>query len=50
MEKVKVQKGKTVKTIPAEYKKDYINAGWGEVKQPTGVGVGSSTKYGNNKD
>lgn len=49
MEKVKVQKGKTVKTIPAEYKKDYINAGWGEVKEPTkSVGVSSSTKYGNN--
>lgn len=49
MEKVKVQKGKTVKTIPAEYKKDYINAGWGEVKEPTRVGVSSSTKYGENK-
>ena len=50
MERVKVQKGKTVKEIPAEYKKDYINAGWGEVKQPTSVGVSSSkTNYGNNK-
>lgn len=49
MEKVKVQKGKTVKTIPAEYKKDYINAGWDEVKEPTkSVGVSSSTKYGEN--
>ena len=43
METIKVQKGKTIKTIPAEYKKDYINAGWGEVKQPTAkVGGGSS--------
>ena len=49
MEKVKVQKGKTVKLIPAEYKKDFINAGWGEVKEPTkSVGVSSSTNYGKN--
>ena len=31
MENAKVQKGKVIKTIPVEYKKDYINAGWGEV-------------------
>ncbi|MGN0960781.1 MAG: hypothetical protein ACI4PF_01115 [Christensenellales bacterium] len=51
MEMVKVQKGTTIKTIPSEYKKDYINAGWGEVKQPTNktVGVNSSNKYGNDK-
>jgi hypothetical protein len=49
MENVRVQKGKTIKTIPAEYKKDYINAGWGEVQEPTkSVGVSSSKIYGNN--
>lgn len=52
MEKVKVQKGTTIKTIPAEYKKDYINAGWGEVKEQTNSGVSSSTSKNNgyNKD
>lgn len=52
MEMVKVQKGTTIKTIPSEYKKDYINAGWGEVKKPTKkVGVSSSsTRYEYNKD
>lgn len=50
METVKVQKGNTVKTIPAEYKKDYINAGWGEVKKPIeNVGV-SSSKNGDYKN
>lgn len=50
MANVKVQKGKTIKTIPAEYKKDYINAGWGEVKEPAKTGVNSSNiKYENNK-
>ena len=29
--KVKVQKGRTIKEIPIDYKKDYINAGWREV-------------------
>lgn len=54
MEMVKVQKGTTIKEIPSEYKKDYINAGWGEVKKPTmnkSVGVTSlNTRYGNDKD
>lgn len=49
MENVRVQKGNTVKVIPAEYKKDYINAGWGEVKQPTTKGV-SSPRNEYNKD
>ena len=35
MKTVKVQKGSTIKTINEEYKKDYINAGWGEVKKAT---------------
>lgn len=48
---IKVQKGNTIKTIPAEYKGLYINAGWGEVKKPTNVGVSSSyNKNGESKD
>lgn len=49
MEKVKVQKGTQVKTIPAEYKKDYISAGWGEYKEPTSK-VGGYSSYENGKN
>ena len=47
MEKVKVQKGKTIKEIPVAYKKAYINAGWGEVKNnytTRAVGVDTNNK------
>lgn len=50
MAQVKVQKGSQIKTIPAEHKAHYVNAGWGEVKEPTNVGVSSSIKYGNDKN
>lgn len=51
MEKVKVQKGTTIKTISAVFKKDAINAGWKEVKEPAKkmTGVSSSVEYGKNK-
>lgn len=32
MEKVKVEKDGVIKSIPVDYKKDYIIAGWKEVK------------------
>lgn len=47
MEKIKVQKGKTIKEIPADFKKAYISAGWGELKnnnQPKVVGVDTNNK------
>ena len=33
IEEVKVQKGTIIKSIPKEYKDDYIIAGWTEVKE-----------------
>lgn len=41
MEMVKVQKKGTIKTIPVEFKKAYIGAGWSEVKDtnPKAIGV-----------
>lgn len=33
MANIKVYKGKTVKTIPADFKDAYITAGWKEYKQ-----------------
>ena len=48
--KIKVQKGRTIKEIPVDYKKDYINAGWREYTgttttfsgNPRTMGVGNS--------
>ena len=41
MEMVKVQKKGTIKTIPVEFKKAYIGAGWSEVTDtnPKTIGV-----------
>ncbi len=41
MEMVKVQKNGTIKTIPVEFKKAYLGAGWNEVKDtnPKTIGV-----------
>lgn len=51
MANIKIQKGSQIKTIPAEHKAFYINAGWGEVKEPTNVGASSSkSDYGYNKN
>ena len=51
MANIKVQKESQIKTIPAEHKSFYINAGWGEVKEPTNVGASSSkTNDGYNKN
>ena len=44
--KIKVQKGRTIKEIPVDYKKDYLNDGWREVVAISGnsktMGVGNS--------
>lgn len=49
--KIKVQKGRTIKEIPIDYKKDYINAGWREVNGSTTTFSGNSRTMGvgNNK-
>ena len=41
MEMVKVHKNGTTKTIPVDFKKAYINAGWSEIKDtnPKTIGV-----------
>lgn len=40
MEMVKVQKDRTIKTIPVDFKKAYINAGWKEVKDTNTKTIG----------
>lgn len=40
MEMVKVQKNRTIKTIPVDFKKAYINAGWTEVKETNSKTIG----------
>lgn len=49
MQKVKMQKGRIVKIVPVEYKKDYISLGYVEVKEQNRntTGVNSTMKYGN---
>ena len=40
MEMVKVQKGNKIKTIPVDFKKAYINAGWSEMKDTNSNTIG----------
>lgn len=40
MEMVKVQRKGTTKTIPVEFKKAYISAGWNEIKEINTKSVG----------